>query len=91
MRILDAPELLDNYYTNLLDWSDRNVVAIGLGNTAYLWNASTFAISQLVSADDEDGHITSLSWASNACHLTVGLNNSEVQIWDADANKLVHD
>jgi hypothetical protein len=25
-RILDAPELLDDYYLNLLDWSSQNVV-----------------------------------------------------------------
>jgi hypothetical protein len=26
-RILDAPELLDDYYLNLLDWSSQNVVS----------------------------------------------------------------
>ena len=29
-RILDAPELLDDYYLNLLDWSSDNVVAVAL-------------------------------------------------------------
>ena len=32
-RILDAPELLDDFYLNLLDWSERNIVAIALGHT----------------------------------------------------------
>lgn len=31
-RILDAPNLIDDYYLNLLDWSKSNVVAVGLGN-----------------------------------------------------------
>lgn len=31
-RILDAPNLIDDYYLNLLDWSKNNVVAVGLGN-----------------------------------------------------------
>lgn len=31
-RILDAPNLIDDYYLNLLDWSKDNVVAVGLGN-----------------------------------------------------------
>lgn len=30
-RILDAPNLVDDYYLNLLDWSRNNVVAVGLG------------------------------------------------------------
>ena len=27
-RILDAPELIDDYYLNLLDWSSTNIVSI---------------------------------------------------------------
>lgn len=30
-RILDAPNLIDDYYLNLLDWSIDNVVSVGLG------------------------------------------------------------
>ena len=29
-RILDAPELLDDYYLNLIDWSSTNVLAVAL-------------------------------------------------------------
>jgi cell division cycle protein 20 (cofactor of APC complex) len=39
-RVLDAPELLDDYYLNLLSWSNQNVIAIALKNSLYLWNAS---------------------------------------------------
>lgn len=89
MRVLDAPGLLDDYYTNVLDWGDRNIIAIGLGTTVYLWDASTKTTSELVTVDEEDGPITSLSWASNGCNLAVGLSNSQVQIWNAEAVKLV--
>ncbi len=27
-RILDAPELMDDYYLNLLDWSSQNLVSV---------------------------------------------------------------
>jgi len=30
-KILDAPELVNDYYLNLLDWSSQNVVAVALG------------------------------------------------------------
>lgn len=40
-KILDAPELMDDYYLNLLDWSSTNILAVALGQTVYLWNAST--------------------------------------------------
>lgn len=38
-RILDAPDLSDDFYLNLLDWSARNTLAVALGQSVYLWNA----------------------------------------------------
>lgn len=29
----------DDFYLNLVDWSSHNVLAVGLGNCVYLWNA----------------------------------------------------
>ena len=34
-RILDAPELLDDYYLNLLSWNDSNIIAVALSQTVY--------------------------------------------------------
>jgi len=83
-RILDAPELLDDYYLNLLDWSSSNMVAVALGPTVYLWNAGSGDITQLCqTAADTDDYITSVSWASDGKHIAVGTAHAEVQIWDA--------
>ncbi|KAB1202902.1 Cell division cycle 20.1, cofactor of APC complex [Morella rubra] len=49
------------YYLNLLDWGICNVLAIALGNTVYLWDASNGATSELVTIDEEDGPVTSVS------------------------------
>lgn len=38
-RVLDAPNLVDDYYLNLVDWGKQDVLAIALSNTIYLWNA----------------------------------------------------
>ena len=38
-KVLDAPALSDDFYLNLIDWSPRNQLAVGLGNSIYLWNA----------------------------------------------------
>lgn len=40
-RILDAPEIRNDYYLNLVDWSSGNVLAVALDNSVYLWSAST--------------------------------------------------
>lgn len=86
---MDAPYLVDDYYLNLLDWGSANVLAIALGNMVCLWDASNGSASELVTVDDEDGPITSVSWAHDGRHIGIGLNNSEVQIWDTASAKQV--
>lgn len=39
--------------------------------------------------DDEMGPVTSVNWAPDGCHIAVGLNNSEVQLWDSASNRLL--
>nr|XP_023874828.1 cell division cycle 20.2, cofactor of APC complex-like [Quercus suber] len=86
-RTLDAPDIVDDYYLNLLDWGSSNVLAIALGNTVYLWDGSNGSTSELVTIDDEDGPVTSVNWAPDGQHIAIGLNNSEVQLWDSTANR----
>lgn len=43
--MLDAPELQDDFYLNLVDWSAQNVLAVGLGSCVYLWSACTSQVS----------------------------------------------
>ncbi|KAL1565466.1 cell division cycle 20.2, cofactor of APC complex-like [Salvia divinorum] len=65
-RTLDAPDIVDDYYLNLLDWGSSNVLSIALGHTVYL-----------------------VKWAPDGRHIAVGLNNSEVQLWDSTSNRLL--
>lgn len=89
-KTLDAPDIVDDYYLNLLDWGSANVLAIALGSTVYLWDARNGSTSELVTVDDEDGPVTSVSWAPDGRHIAVGLNNSEVQLWDTTSNRQVY-
>ncbi|MFS7908280.1 putative transcription factor WD40-like family [Helianthus anomalus] len=88
-KTLDAPDLLDDYYLNLLDWGSSNVLAIALGSTVYLWDAADGNTSELVTVDDETGPVTSVKWAPDGRHISIGLNNSDVQLWDTTSNKLL--
>lgn len=80
---MDAPELVDDYYLNLLDWSSKNVLAVALGTAVYLWDAESGAISQLMQTMEDDDYVTSIAWAADGKHIAVGINSTEVQIWDA--------
>lgn len=88
-RTLDAPDIIDDYYLNLLDWGSANVLSIALSNTVYLWNAENGSTSELVTIDDDLGPVTSVSWAPDGRHIAIGLDSSDVQLWDSTSNKLV--
>ncbi|KAK3227095.1 hypothetical protein Dsin_006957 [Dipteronia sinensis] len=66
-KTLDAPDIQDNFYLNLLDWGCLNVLAIALDNKVYLWdgfNGSVdpeMAVKKLVIIDDEDGPAAGVS------------------------------
>ncbi|GLT96303.1 hypothetical protein SLE2022_139370 [Rubroshorea leprosula] len=86
-RTLDAPDILDDFYLNLLDWGSNNILAIALDKKIYLWDASNGSTSELCTVDDDDGPVTSISWAPDGQHIAVGLNNSHVQLWDHHAGR----
>lgn len=44
-KVLDAPELQDDFYLNLVDWSSLNVLSVGLGTCVYLWSACTSQVA----------------------------------------------
>lgn len=89
-RILDAPDLLDDYYVNLLSWSSTNILAVALAQTVYLWNAGTGDIQELCSLDDGDSDlsVSSVSWIQEGgAHLAIGTSDGTTQLWDVQASK----
>ncbi|KAI8930190.1 putative subunit of the anaphase promoting complex [Entophlyctis helioformis] len=87
-KVLDAPELQDDFYLNLVDWSAGNQLSVGLGSCVYLWHAKSHAVTKLCDLGQND-HVTSVSWIQRASHLAVGTNKGLVQIWDVERSKLV--
>jgi cell division cycle protein 20 (cofactor of APC complex) len=90
-RVLDAPDLMDDYYLNLLSWSDTNILAVALSNTVYLWNAGTGDIQELCTYEDgPNAHISSVAWVQEGgAHLAVGTSGGKTQLWDVDARKQI--
>ena len=46
-RILDAPDLRDDFYLHLIDWSKNNHMAVALHDTIFIWNAADGSIEEL--------------------------------------------
>jgi cell division cycle protein 20 (cofactor of APC complex) len=87
-RILDAPELLDDFYLNLIDWSCSNILTVALSSTVYLWNAESGGITQLMSSAERENIISGVSWHPEGSLLAIASNDGNVQLWDTETQRL---
>ncbi|KAI9829235.1 MAG: hypothetical protein M1819_006415 [Sarea resinae] len=81
-KVLDAPDLADDFYLNLVDWGSSNVLGVGLGSCVYMWNSQTGLVTKLCDLGDDT--VTSVSWIQRGSHISIGTNKGYVQIWDAE-------
>lgn len=83
-KVLDAPELADDFYLNLVDWGSSGVLAVGLGDSVYLWNSETGKVELLLKTDGEQ--VTSVAWIQRVSTfpfsiLELALNIFRDHIW----------
>lgn len=95
-RILDAADMEDDFYLNLLDWSSTGVLSVALQSVVYLWDARTSNITQLPPANDNEelsAHssqlVCSINWHPNGQHLAVGQQDGAVALWDVETKQVV--
>jgi len=84
-KVLDAPGILDDFYSHPVDWSARNTVAVALSDMVFLFDATSGHTQKLLELNA--GSITGLRWTAEGAHLSVGTSAGEVQIWDAAAQR----
>ena len=87
-RVLDAPDLADDFYLSELSWSDTNVLAVGLGSCVYLWNAATAEVNKLCDYGTNDV-VSSVSWAQHGTQIAIGTYSGNVHLWDVVNNRQV--
>ncbi|ERL87230.1 hypothetical protein D910_04628, partial [Dendroctonus ponderosae] len=79
-KVLDAPELQDDFYLNLVDWSVQNVLSVGLGSCVYLWSACTSQVTRLCDLSSDANVVTSVSWSERGNLVAVGTHNGYVTV-----------
>ncbi|KAM7287620.1 cell division cycle protein 20 homolog [Ixodes scapularis] len=86
-RVLDAPDICNDFYLNVIDWSSKNQLAVCLKGQLYLWNASTGSVDQLLELQAPDAYLCSVSWSADGSYLAVGTSENQVQLWDVAQQK----
>ncbi|EOD52438.1 putative cell cycle regulatory protein [Neofusicoccum parvum UCRNP2] len=84
-KVLDAPDLADDFYLNLVDWGSQNILGVGLGQCVYMWNSTSGRVTKLCELPDDT--VTSVNWIQRGSHVAIGTNKGFVQIWDAQTQR----
>jgi cell division cycle 20-like protein 1 (cofactor of APC complex) len=72
-KVLDAPDLADDFYLNLVDWGSQNILGVGLGSCVYMWNSASGRVTKLCELTDDS--VTSVSWIQRvSCNPEVRLS-----------------
>jgi cell division cycle 20, cofactor of APC complex len=85
-RVLETPDILDDFYINILDCSKTNKVAISLERTVYLFDYRTS--ESTIIFDSQVDKINSLKFSENGEYLSIGTEGSEVFIFDIATFKI---
>ena len=62
-------------------------MAIGLGSSVYIWDATNDTSHSLVELEGEGHYVSSVSWSGNGKFLAVGDSTAAVQLWDVQREK----
>ena len=82
-RILDAPNLIDNFYFNPIDWGSKNILSVCLGSYSYLWNYNSLETTLLTKNKYDIEYCTS-NFMDNGVCIALGLNNGDIELWDIE-------
>jgi len=97
---LPAPNLMDDFYLNLLDWSSKNQIAVGCTSSVILWNnnktqsETLFTYEQteqnnLPNNENNNKYVSSLIWSEEGDKLAVGNSMGLVELYDINKKELI--
>lgn len=68
-KVLDAPDLADDFYLNLVDWGSQGTLGVGLGSCVYMWNSNSGRVTKLCELQDDT--VTSVNWIQRVSYLAL--------------------
>ena len=97
---LPAPNLMDDFYLNLLDWSSKNLIAVGCTSSVILWNNNKTQSETLFTYDNIEQnnnqtneninkYVSSLIWSEDGEKLAVGNSMGLVELYDINKKTLI--
>ncbi|KAJ3741019.1 WD40-repeat-containing domain protein [Lentinula detonsa] len=89
IRMLDAPGLSHDFYTNLVDWAPSGALAVGLDTHVYLSSGDNEGGAKLCTVLNSSDEYTSLAWMKTGPTIAAGTAEGHLEIHDASTLRLI--
>jgi cell division cycle 20-like protein 1 (cofactor of APC complex) len=90
-KVLDAPDLEDDFYLTLVDWSVQNTIAVALGKSIYTYSVESGKVEMLhtcrTRGPDSRDLSASLRFFDEGKKLAVGDKRGFLTLFDVEAKK----
>ena len=88
-KILEAPNLQDDFYLNLVDWSENNQIAVALDTSLYLWSGCFSDVNKLYEASQISDYICSVAFCDDT-KVSIGNSLGQIKVFDIVKRKQVN-
>jgi len=89
IQTLEVPGLVEDYYTQSLDWNSLNKIVASLSIGIYTWDATSLEIQTLTKEDKSP--VRSIAWGKGLFNtiLAEGMDSGGLRIRDTEENSIV--
>lgn len=89
-KVLDAPGMEDDFYKQVLEWTEKNILLVALQNSIYSWSPDTNATSVVYTSENKEDKISAIRSHTVGDRLAVGTQGGVLLLIDLkDGNSQV--
>lgn len=66
--------LKDDFYLNLLDWSEENCIGVGLNSSLFVWSGCSSKVKKIYEGRNAHEEINSVNFMRQNSKLAIGTN-----------------
>jgi len=79
--------LKDDFYLNLLDWSDAGQIGVGIQSSLFLWSGCATRVSRVHEFRGEGDSLCGVNFLSGGNRIVLGLSRGDMALFDLQKQK----